>query len=131
MNWVEQPDQQAFGYRTAVLLMPIIVAIEMVSEPMFIYCQLQNLVKIRINIEAIALVIRCVIMALFVQSYPMYAVIIFMSSLFISSVATTMMYHIYFAFKLSFGHYYSHFFPNRDMQVLTINDNAPYKLTVN
>ncbi|KAI1294772.1 Protein RFT1 -like protein [Halotydeus destructor] len=87
------------GYEFAVVAITCSVIVEMLAEPLNNYGQLNGYVKLRVTAEAIALFLRCSLMAICVRHNSRHSLYVFGLAQLASSISYVIFYWAYFSLK--------------------------------
>ncbi|XP_013787696.1 protein RFT1 homolog isoform X1 [Limulus polyphemus] len=99
---LEPPNPEVVpAYELGVNVIVISVVLEMMAEPLFVIGQVFKFVKLRVILEGLALLIRCVVMASLTVYFPQRPLTIFSIGQLLSSIVYVFSYYIYFMYHFS------------------------------
>jgi len=105
---LERPDEtQVSDYGFGVFAIFVSVVIEITAEPLFVFGQINSFIKLKVIIDGLFLLSRCLLMVSFVYKYPQKAVYVFSLAQIVSSLIYVSIYYLYFIFvqKIRLKHF--------------------------
>lgn len=97
MTYLEQPSSDLIGqYRICTVLFALASVIELISEPMWIFGQSFSFVRLKVIIDGMALLSKCLVSVLLVILVPSFGLISFGVATLLASSIYTVSYYIFF-----------------------------------